>query len=278
MGDEYSAAAVTPWGSVQLPPVGINQPVNLSGLKVSGHGNGQATFDFHMKPLGASQGTLYLIVVPPVPTPLSTATIGDMSFELDTWTNTLWPARSYDPTTLLLNPTFVSNGHSFTVRSNYSSRQIADGCRLVDNGKQHANVCEDWTVLVHSPLDNASTFDVRDGGTSASVLPALQVGGSAYFNPHRGISDFSQVLAFTAPTIAALQAGLNAPMDFAVNGRFWEQLALPRATLAAYPGDLEVRIQDLAPGRQQANLPHYDGAVPVAPYVPFIDAAVLLAP
>lgn len=274
MGTEWSIAAVTPYGTVQLPPVGLNEPINLSGLGVSAHGNGKATFDFHMKPLGVSQGTLYLVFVPPTPTPLSTATIGDMSFELDTWTNTLWPARTYDPTTPLLNPAYVATGHSFTVSSNYSSRQMSDGCRAVDNGKQHANVCEDWAVMVHSPLDNASTFDVVDAATGVSQLATLQADGAAYENPHRGTANFSQVLAFSNSTVSGLQASLNVPSNFMTNGRFWEQLVLPRAALAQDSGPLTMLIQDLAPGRQTVNLPHNDGAAPVSPYVPFINSAV----
>jgi Subtilase family len=278
MGNEFSIGVVTSMGVVQLPPIGINEPINLSGLKLSGHGNGQANFEFHMKPLGASQGTLYMIVVPPVPTPLSSATIGDMSFELDTWTNTLWPALAYPTGLLNLNPNYVSTGHSFEISSNYSARQMGDGCRLVDNGKQHANVCEDWTVLVHSPLDNAATFDTVNDATGTSILPTLQAAGATYFNPHRATADFSQLLAFNAPSIALLQANLSLPMDFKTNGRFWEQLVLPRGALALYPGALTVRIQDLSPGRNAGNLAHVDGAVPVAPYVPFIDSAVFTAP
>ncbi|HEV7677915.1 MAG TPA: S8 family serine peptidase [Candidatus Dormibacteraeota bacterium] len=278
MGTEYSIGMVTPWGTVQLPPIGINQPINLGGLRINGHGNGQANFEFHMKPLGASQGTLTMIVVPPVPTPVSTATVGDMSFELDTWTNTLWPALPYVAGTPHLDPAYVATGHSFAISSNYAARQMGDGCRTIDNGKQHANVCEDWTVLVHSPLDNAATFDTVDDASGNSILPTLQAAGATYFNPHRGTADFSQVLAFNAPSVAALQAGLSAPLDFTTNGRFWEQLALPRGALSLYPGALTVRIQDLASGRNAGNLAHVDGAVPVAPYVPFIVSAVFTAP
>jgi hypothetical protein len=133
-------------------------------------------------------------------------------------------------------------------------------------------------VLVHSPLDNAATFDTVNDASGTSILPTLQAAGATYFNPHRGTADFSQVLAFNAPSVALLQASLTAPMDFMTNGRFWEQLALPRGALAQYPGALTVRIQDLAPGRNATNLAHVDGAVPVAPYVPFIDSAVFTAP
>jgi hypothetical protein len=278
MGTEFSIGAVTPYGTVQLPPVGVNEPISTSGLVISGHGNGQATFDFHMKPQGASQGTLYLVFVPPTPTPLSTATLGDMSFELDTWTNTLWPARGYLTGTPNLNPAYVASGHSFAISSNYSARQMGDGCRAVDNGRQHANVCEDWTVLVHSPLDNAATFDFLDGVSGMSILPVLQAGGAAYYNPHHGTSNFSQVLAFSNSTVSALQANLSVPSQFMTNGRFWEQLAMPRAALAQYPGALTVLIQDLSPGNQSTNLAHNSGAAPVAPYVPFVNSAIFTAP
>ena len=274
MGQEVATGLVTPYGVMQLPTVGASEPINPSQLTVSGHGNGIVSFDFHMKPLGASQGTLYLVFVPPIPTPLSTATVSNMSFELDTWTNTLWPARAYGPGTSNLNPAYVATGHSFTVSSNYAARQMGDGCRAEDNGRQRARVCEDWTVLVHSPLDNAATFDITDAGSGASLLPLMQASGAAYFNPHRGTSNFSEVLAFASPSVAALQASVEAPQAFMTNGRFWEQLALPRAALAQEPGPITLLIQDLAPGAQATNLPHHDGPVPVAPYIAYLNQAV----
>jgi hypothetical protein len=55
-----------------------------------------------------------------------------------------------------------------------------------------------------------------------------------------------------------------------VNGRFWEQLVFPTAVLAAHPGPFDVRIADNGAGRDSRLLPHRDGPVGLAPYVPFV--------
>ena len=53
------------------------------------------------------------------------------------------------------------------------------------------------------------------------------------------------------------------------NGRFWEQLVVPAAVLAAHPDALDVHIEDNQAGGRSALLPHADGPAPLPPYVPY---------
>ncbi len=59
------------------------------------------------------------------------------------------------------------------------------------------------------------------------------------------------------------------PRGVITNGRFWEQLVVPAATLVAHPGEVEVRIEDNQAGGRSALLDHADGPVPLAAYVTF---------
>jgi hypothetical protein len=273
-GESVGAGAVTPAGTVQAPSFGLNQPIGGHGAVVQGRATGKANFEFDLFPQGVSQGTLYVVVVPPSNTALASAKLDDLSFELDTWTNDLWPATTFAGA----GPDGGNvQGHAFTVNPNFSARQLSDPeCRAIDNGRHKANVCEDWQVLVHSPGDDAATFDVADRATGASVLADLRATGGSYADPRRGTHDFSHALAFATSTVAGFQAGLTVDNRFRTNGRFWEQLVLPTGFVRLHPGPLQVRIVDNEIGRQSPLLPHSLGGVPVAPYVSFLDANAFL--
>ena len=278
MGNDVGTGAVTPVGELKVPDTNIT-----SGQQVFGSSGGRAHFDFHLLPKGASTGKLWLILVPPVNSALATADIGNVSFELDTWTNDVWPPITFPgPAALIgtnpLKPGVVA-GHSFVVDPNYSRRQMSHaGCRLVDQGGQRANVCEDWEVMVHSPGDDAATYDVMDAASHASVRPQLIAGRAGFFDPHRGVHDFTQVLAFDLPSAPALEASVHLTNAFRTNGRFWEQLVLSKSFLAGHNGAVQFRIVDNVPGRRSMLLgvPHAAGGVPVAPYVPYAPTASFL--
>lgn len=291
VGKEVAWGVVGPSGRVQAPTVGASSPLNLGGLSLSGHGEGEANFEFRFTPAGAPRGTLYLVFVPPVPAPLTTATVGDLSFEVDTWTSTRWPPVDLPLPNPLIDLTAYppgapqNSGHAFSFDSRYPGsspgrhqQQIAGACRAIDNGAVGADVCEDWAVLVHSPKDHAATFDLVDRSSGASLRPALSAGGAGFFDPKRGAVDFSHVLAFAAPNIPALEATLTLDHPFRANGRFWEQLVVPEGVFRQFPGEIDVHIQDYAPGRESTLAPHQVGPVPVAPYVPFVSDAQFLAP
>jgi hypothetical protein len=168
-------------------------------------------------------------------------------------------------------------GHLFSVRPNYSTRQMShDGCRVVSSGNAKANVCEDWRVFVHSPGDDAATVDVDAivNGTRRSISGAVRSTGGSYADPRRGTTDFSSAFVFRLPSTAApVEAGFRVENPFRTNGRFWEQLVLARSLLERYPGELFVEILDNVAGRASPMARHIRGGAPVAPYVAFVPRA-----
>src|SRR2546430_1806504 len=79
-------------------------------------------------------------------------------------------------------------GHSYRFDSNYSARQMDHpACRHIDNGEKAADVCENWQVLVQSPLDDAETYALVDLAKNTDFFPELGPAGSGYYKPHRGV-------------------------------------------------------------------------------------------
>lgn len=202
----------------------------------------------------------------------------DRSFELTTWQRIDWPPA------MMPRGKGEVMGHSFQVDSHYSARQMNHpDCRKIDNGQSAADVCENWQVMVHSPLDDAETFDVVDLADGQSFLPRLADAGGVFVDPHRGTQgERKPVLDAGGLPLPVLTRSLVSPkLGVVVNGRFWEQLVLPTKILAAVPGPFEVRIEDNGPGRGSKLLPHRDGPVPLARYIGFdswhrrVDSAAL---
>jgi hypothetical protein len=180
-------------------------------------------------------------------------------------------------------------GHSFPVDSHYSARQMNHpGCRRIDpggrgvsprqgrrephqNATSAADVCEGWQVMVHSPLDDAETFDIVDMADGKSFLAAVAAAGGELVNPHRATQGRREPLleAGGLPLPVLIRSLVSDKLGVVVNGRFWEQLVIPSAALAAHPGPFEVRIEDNAKGRASVLLPHRDGSVTLAPYIAF---------
>lgn len=270
MGDEVAAGVVTPQGTIQTPSLGV---APLGGVPVVGHADGLANFEFHMTPGGVSEGTLFLIFLPSRPvqqlaSPLTTATVDDLSFELDTWQRINWPA-SFNAG--------HGMGHVFSVNPNYSARQMSHaGCRPIASGSSSADVCEDWRVFVHSPGDDAATVDVEAmvGGAQRSIAHAVRSTGGVYADPRRGTTDFSSGFVFRLPTAGGpAEASFRVDNPFRTNGRFWEQLVLGRDVLDRYRGRLVVEIVDNQRGRSSPLLRHRRGGAPVDPYVAFVPRA-----
>jgi hypothetical protein len=95
--------------------------------------------------------------------------------------------------------------------------------------------------------------------------------GGELVNPHRATQGKRGPLleAGGLPLPVLLRSLVSDKLGVVVNGRFWEQLVIPSAALAAHPGPFEVRIEDNAKGRDSALLPHRDGSVTLAPYIAF---------
>jgi hypothetical protein len=116
---------------------------------------------------------------------------------------------------------------------------------------------------VHSPIDDAETFDLVDENGQRSFLAEAAASGAGLQNPHRGVHGDRAALEVN---------GLTLPLGRGVvtNGRFWEQLVIPAAVLAAHPGPVEVRLEDNRPGGRSPLFKHADGPVGLAPYVAFV--------
>ncbi|HVW34918.1 MAG TPA: hypothetical protein VHL53_20465, partial [Acidimicrobiia bacterium] len=296
VGKEIRTAIISPQGAFELPPIGepggVKPPAQPAELAAKGRealarawppnppggvdprhlpplgvATGKASFAFDLKPHGNAAGTLSFLVLPLNPLRPASVHLGDRSFELTTWQRIDWPPA------MLARGGGEVHGHTFAVQSNWSARQMNHpGCRHIDNGTSAADVCENWQVLVHSPLDDAETFDVAGAGGGPSFLAEIPAAGGGLFNPHRGVQGRREPLVEAGGLpLPALIRGLPAPgLGVVVNGRFWEQLVIPGAVLAAHPAPFEVRIEDNVAGRDSTLLPHADGPVPLAPYVNFV--------
>jgi hypothetical protein len=264
VGKETRTAILTPQGSFEVDKVNVGDVVKQ--VPPFGIGTGEASFTFDLKPHGNAEGTLSFLVLPLNPLRPASVHLKDRSFELTTWQRIDWP-----PAMLPRNGVEV-HGHSFEVQSNYSARQMNHaGCRRIDNGTAAGDVCEGWQVMVHSPLDDAETFDVVDRADGRSVLGAVAGAGGGFVNPHRGSQGERQPIIDTGglPLPVLTRALVSPKLGVVVNGRFWEQLVVPSAMLASHPGAFEVRIEDNGGGRDSTLLPHRDGAVALAPYINF---------
>lgn len=277
VGDEVHTAVITPAGTIEPPAIGTDQlgveiPEQVRALRAAvakkqpaipddvnllGPARGQASFDFHIKPGGADHGTLTFLYVPLDPARPAGIHIGGLSFEITTWQRIDWPPAELDRGGRILH------GHTFAFDSNYRAEQMDHpGCRQIDNGTSAADVCENWQVLVHSPVDDAETYELLDVASGKGFLAELGAAGGGFHHPHRGVH---------GERVGVALAGVTLPIGRGVvtNGRFWEQLVVPAGVLAAHPGPVEVRLEDNVAGSTSTLLTHADGPVPLAPYVAF---------
>jgi hypothetical protein len=271
VADEVHAAVITPKGTLTLPPLGSlgagavelpQTPLAEEAQKLATQANeagllppveGKASFDFHIKPGGADRGDLFFLHLPINPAKPARVEVGERSFEITTWQRIDWPPAEFD------RDGVHTMGHAFSFDSNYDARQMNHpACRTVEG----TQVCENWQVMVHSPLDDAETFELVDTATGAGFMAEVRAGDGGLFNPRRGVHGKRQDLAL---------GGFTLPLGKGIvtNGRFWEQLVVRGPALAAHPGPVEVRLADNVPGRTSPLLPHTDGPVMLAPYRPF---------
>jgi hypothetical protein len=264
VGKETRTAVLTPQGAFEVDKVNLGEV--MKQVPPFGVGTGQASFTFDLKPHGNAEGTLSFLVLPLNPLRPAGVHLKDRSFELTTWQRIDWPPA------MMPRGAGEVMGHSFQVESHYSARQMNHpACRRIDNGRSAADVCEGWQVMVHSPLDDAETFDVVDATDGRSLMAAVAGAGGEFVNPHRGTQGKREPLLETGglPLPVLTRSLVSDKLGVVVNGRFWEQLMIPSAALAAHPGPFEVRIEDNGKGRDSTLLPHRDGAVTLAPYIAF---------
>lgn len=270
IGTSWAVGTLTPNGRLDIPRVSPEQGIDPSRLQLEGKASDAAHFQFRFLTRGARKGSLYLLYTPLLDanrgqvSPLSRIRVADLSFQLGTWANSAWPPAV----------TSHGQGHSYAIDPNYSAVQMNRPCRLtrshtVTPGGVSAEVCEDWGMVVHSPLDHAATVNLLDARSQASLVPEMQAAGARYANPHRGVHDATFTLAYANPTPAGIEAALAVRGGVRTNGRFWEQLAVPKPVIAAHPGPIRVEVLDMAPGRASGLFPHVDGGQPVPPYVHF---------
>ena len=256
VGNEVRTAVLTPQGVIEVEKVNLAEVVKK--IPPFGVGTGQASLTFDLKPHGNAEGTLSFLVLPLNPLRPASVHLKDRSFELTTWQRIDWPPA------MMPRGAGEVMGHSFQVDPHYSTRQMNHpACR--EQG------CENWQVMVHSPLDDAETFDVVEVEGGRSFMADLVAAGGGLFNPHRGRQGERAPLvdAGGLPLPVLARSLVSDKLGVVVNGRFWEQLVFPTAVLAAHPGPVEIRVEDNAIGRDSKLLPHRDGPVPLAPYVGF---------
>ena len=264
VGKETRTAVLTPQGIFEVDKVNLHDV--MKQVPPFGVGTGRASFTFDLKPQGNAEGTLSFLVLPLNPLRPAAVHVKDRSFELTTWQRIDWPPA------MMPRGAGEVMGHSFQVDSHYSARQMNHaGCRRIDSGTTAADICEGWQVMVHSPLDDAETFDVVDLADGKSFLAAVAAAGGELVNPHRGTQGKREPLlaAGGLPLPVLIRSLVSDKLGVVVNGRFWEQLVIPSASLAAHPGPFEVRIEDNGKGRDSTLFPHRDGAVTLAPYIAF---------
>lgn len=223
---------------------------------------GTASFDLEIHSHNLPEGTLTFLFVPAETVakeaaPLAAVEMRSPSMRVSTWQRTLWPATM----------TPQGMGHAFDVSPNVSRTQMShEGCRHKQVQGYSYDECEDWVVLVHTPAEDAALTAVRRNGVDESA--AIGARGGRYFDPRRGITDFSDEITHTQ-TLGSLDANLSIANAFRSNGRFWEQLAIPLAYLRDAPGTLRLEIVDNLRGRDSALFGHTLGPAPVVPYIPY---------
>lgn len=260
------APVCSPARSSSCPSTPSTSPPQTDPKRLFGAATGQTGLKFPLHPGGADQGTLTFAYVPLEPARPAAVHVGDLSFELTTWQRVDWPPAEL-PREGRMAPGVggapLVHGHAFAFDSNYRAVQMDHpACRRVADGEVAADVCENWQVLVHSPVDDAETFELVDRDSGQGFLVGVRTAGGGFHHPHRGVHGKREDFEV---------GGVTLPLGRGVvtNGRFWEQLVVPTQALAAHPGGVEVRLEDNLPGGRSTLLGHADGPVPLAPYVAF---------
>lgn len=261
VAEQTHALLITPQGKIELPPLDPSLaaalPPQTDPKRLFGAATGQVGLEFQLQPGGAEQGTLTFVYVPLEPARPAAVHVGDLSFELTTWQRVDWPPAA------MPRDGRMAQGHAFGFDSNYRADQMDHpACRRVADGEVAANVCENWQVFVHSPVDDAETFELVDRDSGQGFLVGVRTAGGGFHHPHRGVHGKREDFEV---------GGVTLPLGRGVvtNGRFWEQLVVPTQALSAHPGAVEVRLEDNVPGGRSTLLGHADGPVPLAPYVAF---------
>lgn len=292
------AGIVTPQGVIRLPPAGLSSVIDLGQVNASGWGSGTASFDFGFMPKGAETGTIYFTFVPTQYGSTGWQNFGSfarlkdnaltndtLSFAINTWGPVEWPAMNFyhrldDPRAPCRDYGLPANdcGHTFPVHSRFNpwtadatgtylggqikftGTNTADeyACREIRGESTKARVCEDWTVLVHSPklptqsatAIGSSLMDVVDasnGSQYVSIMQKLKDAGGKLFDPKRGTNPGSFRFAFEGGLPDAETRALALGGELRTNGSFFEQLRIPMTLLRTYPGAVEVCINDQQP-------------------------------
>lgn len=284
IGNEAGAGIISRRGAIQLPPSGLNEEIDNLRVEAQGVGTGTASFKFGFLPKGIDRGTISFFFIPMqydssnyIQALGSWARLKDdpvanqtVSFEVKTWTPANWPPfnfknrRGADEKTPCHDVELPEDdcGHTFQVNSRFAPRttnsagkytggQISGECRTI-TANESANVCEDWTLMVHSPkagsvtVTAASLMDVVDASNSStytSVASETVAAGGRIYIPEPRTS--------TATVFAAFSAGLGSPLSGGqtlwTNGSFFEQLVIPMPVLRNHPSSLEFCINDGMP-------------------------------
>lgn len=208
-----------------------------------------------------------------------------LSFRLSTWSPTPWPGFNFlhrgTPTqTVACDRTGLAAddcGHTFRVLSGFTPATYdATGtylggqievdsagnptrCRVIQGPERKAEVCEDWTMMVHAPRPepdyathpSAAIMDVVDVGANftTTVSDLVDAGGRLYV-PEAGTATAPLLLSFSGGVLDATSKAALLGANVRSSRSLFEQLLLPTRYLAKHPGELEVCIND---GLQRAT-------------------------
>lgn len=285
-------------GASPNDPVYISQLQDNTGGWATGTANFEFNFEPKNR---VSQGEIYLWFTPQqywntfgVQQAASWAMLKDnaetndtFSFEMGTWTPVGWPAinfrkrgeSKFTPCSMV-TPTALPDqdcGHNFPVDSRYNHRlydatsgnyeggdtQISDPpeCRQIEGADRRANVCEDWSLFVHSPRARSGQSD----HTQASLMDLTEVTSNSTSTVYTSVMDqlkgTGAKLYVGAPVtntgyfLTSFSSGLNEAIStstalgskFFTSNYFFEELPIPRSFVKNHSGALEFCINDSVP-------------------------------
>ncbi|MEO7802988.1 MAG: S8 family serine peptidase [Actinomycetota bacterium] len=292
----------------QVPAVGQAEGKANFEFNLNPKGWSRGKILFAIAPSSVTAGPVYQY-----PTYISKAAIQDspannqtLSFELSTFEVNDWPAVNYPNRGIVETrqdpcPNApLDCGHLFTLNSQYnpyttdvptgtwtggqigkwdpSSSSVTPNCRIINNGTRKATVCEDWSMIVHSPkmpvvvpsgIPGNPTLPQYQTATGASLMDVLDFSSPTQTSIVQELIDKKGRLYVPAPRYTTQTVILahkylppNVPRSLfsrtlKSNGTHFELLNFPIDVLEKHPRDIGVCIND---GTARPETTYGDGA------------------
>lgn len=263
VGEEVVVRKIHPQGTSILSM----QPSGLPKHDVPwGTAEGVADVEFRVKPKGVSSGMLYLVAHPTairqggeIVYSAASVKLSGVSVEYDTWNNAFWPQVTFCGAKKAVKPGracpaggVANKLHVLPLATNFNPKQVVrDNCRPI-LGKQ---VCEDWTVLVHSPSKDARLYDVLTGGPdpgdperpTTDITADLKKYGALRYAPLPDPSPeftIAPVLNLGYGDLGTISFRQQYPFQGITNNRLWDNLVLPLEFVEKHRGAQWIRIEN----------------------------------